>query len=78
MSDSRKKNPITGFTTAKSEKQDKRIANRRLRKKEKIAIYNDDELMPIMAQISNSYGFSKDGKQYVNKHSNFYEKALRK
>jgi hypothetical protein len=58
---SRKKHPITGWTTAKSEKKDKQSANRRLRR---IVKQNPTkELLPIQREISDVYLFDKDGKQ---------------
>lgn len=65
MSRSRKKTSITGITTARSEKQDKRLANRKLRRKTKQALrYRDlDEwVLPVLREVSNVWGMAKDGK----------------
>lgn len=87
MSRSHKKSPFSGFTTAKSEKQDKIIASRRLRTKEKnilkhIDVNNLDELdellLPDTKEITNPYTFAKDGKSYYKKTDSYYEKIMRK
>lgn len=64
MSRSKKKTKIQGITTAKSEKIDKRNANRKFRRviKQKVKI-NETEL-PKLRELSNVWGFSKDGKIY--------------
>jgi len=95
MSRSRKKNPVTGFGGG-SEKQDKRMANQRLRQKEKqtlktiqfkitdangnlLSLQNaDDEVFPLIDDVSNIYDFSKDGKMRVEKDSPWYQKIIRK
>jgi len=64
MSRSRIKSKIHGITTAKSEKQDKRIANRRLRRAVKQKPKTDDTIFPIMREISDVWSFEKDGKTY--------------
>ncbi len=64
MSRSRKKTPITGFTTERSEKTFKARENRRQR----AAARSGQELIP------QSYG-PKDGRQWLGEH---YPKALRK
>lgn len=84
MSRSYRHNPFTGFTTAKSEKTDKRIANRRYRKalKEKLRGLDpsDDEedfLPPKMEEISSGgWYFEKDGKMRFDPKE--YPKLLRK
>lgn len=63
MSRSRRRTPIRGITTADSEKQDKRIANRKLRRKVRVAIRADAEgEMPARRQVSNPWCMDKDGK----------------
>ncbi|OJJ16962.1 hypothetical protein BKI52_30050 [marine bacterium AO1-C] len=75
MSRSRKKNKIQGITTAKSEKVDKQNANRKFRRivKQKVGI-NETEL-PKLRELSNVWGFSKDGKRY---NPEITDKELRK
>jgi hypothetical protein len=80
MSKSRKKHPIGGVTTAKSEKQDKRIINRRLRHISK-QILKDNEvaaIFPVKNDIMTKWDMSKDGKVRVDKSSKWYRKSLRK
>ena len=68
MSRSRRKTPIVGNTTARSEKQDKRLANRRLRRKVKEVLQVEPEaveLIPDINEVSSTWGFDKDGKHYL-------------
>ena len=65
MSQSRKKTPITGNTTARSEKHDKRLANRRMRAIVRTLMNSgvDDENLPVSKNAaSNVWSFDKDGK----------------
>ncbi len=65
MSQSRKKTPVTGNTTARSEKQDKRIANRRMRAIVRTMINSGagDEMLPVSKHAaSNVWSHDKDGK----------------
>jgi hypothetical protein len=64
-----------GFTCAESEKDDKRAANRALRRISKISLKDSKEVLPVLREISNVYGFAKDGKQYLTKN---LEKYMRK
>lgn len=76
MSRSRKKNPFSGH--GDSEKWDKRKNNRRLRRKAKVALEQDKEILPIMKEVSNPWNMNKDGKSRLNKDSDWYEKEMRK
>ena len=87
MSQSRRKHPIHGVTTAKSEKSDKKITHQRLRSIVRDAIRkalkSDDfdyhiELWFDNKDISDVWSWSKDGKVYVSKSSPFYTKCMRK
>ena len=60
MSRSHLKNPFFGFTTAVSEKQDKREANRRLRRKVRAG-----KCYLTLREVSNVWSFAKDGKRYL-------------
>lgn len=62
MSRSRKKHPICGVTTAKSEKEDKTLARRRLRKKIK-TFDVDGAVVPHKNMAGNPWTMAKDGKQ---------------
>lgn len=83
MSRSRKKNPITGVTCAKSEKEDKRIINRNIRHKVKATFKtkNIEELEefiePKKDEIMDVWQMAKDGKMNY-KGTKWEEKALRK
>lgn len=78
MSRSRRKNPICGVTTAKSEKWDKKKAHRKERRKVKQALIEDAEDMPHKNEFYNPWNANKDGKQRISEDSDYYEKVLRK
>jgi hypothetical protein len=65
MSRSRKKTPIFGVAGS-SEKQDKRIANRMFRRKEKVKIAMEQyEDVPVrVAEVMDVWSMAKDGKSY--------------
>ncbi|MEM8600972.1 MAG: hypothetical protein AAGF99_13725 [Bacteroidota bacterium] len=68
MSRSRKKTPISGTTTATSEKHDKRLANRRLRRRvrQRLAAGHDGTALPLLREVSNVWTMDKDGKLYFD------------
>jgi|HubBroStandDraft_2_1064218.scaffolds.fasta_scaffold211596_2 hypothetical protein len=68
MSRSRKHLPITGLTTAESEKQDKRDCNRATRRRNRSVSINDDTVFVLEREVRNTYCMAKDGKQYCPKH----------
>lgn len=88
MGDSYKKTPIVGMVGVnRSEKYDKRLANRRLRRavNQQLDITPEDEDadLPIMREVSNVWSFSKDGKVYISEEKierapEHYAKILRK
>lgn len=65
MSRSRRKTSITGITTAVTEKENKRKANRKLRRLNKIKIHKKDYDLFQLREISDVWEFDKDGKQYL-------------
>jgi hypothetical protein len=65
MSNSYRKHPIIGHTTCKSEKKDKRDANRKYRRKVRLAVKLKKNIIPKMREVSNIYNFGKDTKQYL-------------
>jgi len=65
MSRSIKKTPKIGFTTAKTEKQNKRKANRKLRRVTKDQVKKGDSRLANLKEISNVWLFDKDGKQFL-------------
>lgn len=82
MSKSKRKTPIAGITIEKTEKEDKRIANRRVRHMNK-KILNatlDDTQLKDIKEISDVWDFHKDGKQYFGylKDKIIKEKLMRK
>jgi hypothetical protein len=64
MARSRKKTPVQGITTARSEKQDKRLYNRRFRRicKQAMRINPEREVLPHLREYSDPWGMDKDGK----------------
>lgn len=63
MSRSRRKTPVRGITTSDTEKQDKRSANRRLRRKVRVALAVEPEgVLPALREVSCVWAFDKDGK----------------
>jgi len=71
MSRSYKHYPGGGITKARSEKRDKRIANRKLRREQEnglIRAQEDDNLdglmLPKLREVSDVWGMEKDGKIY--------------
>jgi hypothetical protein len=69
MSRSRRNNPICGWTTARSEKEDKRIANR-------ISRRTPVTEKPQIRAVSDIWAFAKDGKQRFDPAE--YPKLMRK
>ena len=67
MARSRKKTPIAGVTSARSEKRDKADAHRRERRKVRAALSADvaPELLPARREVSDVRSFAKDGKVYA-------------
>ena len=65
MSRSYRKTPVTGTTTAPSEKWDKQKANRRFRRKVRVSTRHN-RIIPLIREISNVWSFDKDGKQRFN------------
>lgn len=78
MSNSRKKTSIAGITNSKSEKQDKRIYNRRYRHacKQFLHINHEQEPIPHLKEYSNPWSMDKDGKKWFD--ANEYPKRMRK
>lgn len=68
MSRSFKKNPICGWTTCESEKDDKRFANRRIRRVNKILLekYQSEDELKDRKLLYDVWSLGKDGKQVFN------------
>ena len=64
MSRSRRKRPFRGFSTSETEKEDKRLANRKLRRKvrQALAVEEAPETLPHVRETSNPWSMDKDGK----------------
>ena len=65
MSRSRKKTPKVGIASAETEKQNKRQANRKLRRTTKIRMKKGEDELPVIKEVSNVWLFDKDGKQFL-------------
>lgn len=75
MSRSKRKTKIHGNTSAKSEKENKRDANRKLRRIVKQKVNSGKTELPELREVSNVWAFEKDGKRY---NPEMTEKELRK
>ncbi len=63
MSRSKKKTPVSGITTAKSEKRDKQASHRKIRRRvRQLPVESGDVVLPLERQLSNPWTMSKDGK----------------
>ena len=79
MSRSYKKTPITSFTTAKSDKEDKKLANRLFRRASRNRIKSNREPFYRLRDVCDVWDFAKDGKMYYDKEAvKKYPKVLRK
>ena len=83
MTRSRRKTPKVGVTTARSEKDDKRVMNSRMRRRTKVFMtqlieHIENTPFPIPDEVMNKWTMAKDGKVYVRKGSSYYNQALRK
>ena len=65
---SRRRTPIAGITTAASEKQDKRWANRIPRLATRRAVMRDPDpdaaVLPVMREVSDEWSMAKDGRSW--------------
>jgi hypothetical protein len=84
MSKSYRKTPIVPVAGA-SDKWDKRLSNRKFRKKEKTILRDfqqDSSILPEdLNEVSDVWGFAKDGKVYISEEEeklSWCKKALRK
>jgi len=76
MSRSRKKNPYHGNTGDRSQKFDKKQAHKSLRQAEQRALAAGSEISPEIKDVSNTWGWRKDGKHRIAPESR--EELLRK
>lgn len=73
MSRSWRKNPYIGIA-GDSDKKDKQLANRRLRRRVKEELNKGREVLVSKRESSNVWSFSKDGKTRVEKDSRWMRK----
>ena len=81
MSRSYRKTPIIPFTSARSEKKDKQLYNRKLRRA--LLETQDYDSLPSLKEVSNPLAMAKDGKVLINDEiysldPERYDKILRK
>ena len=76
MSRSHRKTPIHGITLCRSEKDDKRKANRKLRAALRAATSSEAEVMPTLREVSNVWTMGKDGRHWFDKRR--FPDAMRK
>ncbi len=75
MSRSKRKTKICGWTSASSEKEDKQLANRKLRRIVKEKLKSGKVILPKLREVSDVWCFDKDGKGY---RADMDDKDLRK
>ena len=78
MSRSYRKNPAGGVTTCQSEKQDKRRGNRSYRKRVRMAILCNLEVMPVLNEFYRVWNMGKDGKRWYGWDNSYIKRLLRK
>jgi hypothetical protein len=73
MARSYKKTPVVSYNSSESEKQDKRFANRRLRRSVNLKLaqvetidFDEDLMFPEVREVSDIWNFDKDGKHYFS------------
>ncbi|MBL9199972.1 MAG: hypothetical protein JNL39_05660 [Opitutaceae bacterium] len=68
MSRSRRKHSIASVTAAASGKQDKREANRALRKAthQRLGAMSDDTVLPVIREVSDVWNTAKEGKRFFD------------
>ena len=65
MSRSVKKTPRKGFSSSTSEKEDKRLANRKIRRVTRVEVHKGVDEISKVKELSNVWSFDKDGKRYL-------------
>lgn len=67
MSRPRRRTPLCGITTAESEKNAKRVANRTLRRRVRAALHgHPDAPLPLLREVSDPWLMDKDGKMLID------------
>jgi hypothetical protein len=65
MSRSRKKNPYYGNAGDRSQKFEKRLSHKSMRQAEQRAIRDESGINPDVKDVSNTWGWRKDGKHRI-------------
>lgn len=79
MSRSRRKTPICGITTARSEAFDKQVWHRAYRRAERVRAEHDPDSEPHdQREFTSAWVRQKDGKQYVSADRERRAKMMRK
>lgn len=81
MSRSRRRTPICGLTTARSEADDKRIWHKRARARIRMLIHRagaDDTPVLDQREVSNPWSMAKDGRQRLEPGTPWFDKCMRK
>lgn len=79
MSRSYRRSPFTSYTCCESEKKDKRFANRKLRRINKMLIKSGlAEKLKKMREVSSVWDFGKDGKYWIGEDDPWWKKYKRK
>lgn len=76
MTRSKRKTPVRGITTAPSEKSDKVVSHRKVRRTVRQIVADSDKLLPAEKELMSSHSMAKDGKARFDPQSN--PKLLRK
>lgn len=68
MSRSKRRHSIASVTAAASGKQDKREANRALRKAthQRLGVMSDETVLPVTREVSDLWNTAKEGKRYFD------------
>jgi len=78
MSRSYRKNLHAGHCGCRSEKKDKRFANRKLRHKITLVMKRDAEceVLPVLREVSNVWTMGKDGKGYYGDFASSHSRSF--
>lgn len=76
MTRSKRKTPVRGITTAPSEKSDKVVSHRKVRRTVRQNVADSDKLLPTEKELTGSHSMAKDGKARFDSKSN--PKLMRK
>lgn len=66
MSRSRRRTAIRGITTARSEKTDKQVSHRKVRRAVRQRVLEADAPLPLERELTNPWSMAKDGKKHFD------------